>query len=504
MTFRKMLPWAKLTAGAIALVAGNLCGADAPIDLGSHRELFVDRYLVEKLDNASLQLHEPHDEGEVLRYDQPWEGPFCGYCTVIKDGNRFQLYYRGKAGGSDGHGEVTCYAESADGTHWGKPNLGLHDFAGTSENNVMLTTPGVTHNFSPFLDTREGVPASERYKALGGVLDNHNPAGGLRAFVSGDGLHWQALQDGPVITKGAFDSQNVAFWSEAEHCYVCYLRYFTQGITTAKEWKAAGLRSVARSTSPDFIHWSDPQPMLFDPPQNEHIYINQTHPYFRAPQVYIGLAARFLPGRPGVTKEQAVAMQVDPAYFKSAQEVTDAVLLTSRGGTRYDRTFREALLRPGLRPQQWVSRSNYPALNVVQTGPVEMSCYVNTDYAQPTAHLRRYSWRLDGFASVHASYEGGELLTKPITFRGSRLLLNFSTAAAGGIRVEVQDADGKPIPGYALADSAELLGDDIERAVRWKSGDDVSRLAGQVVRLRFVMKEADVFALRFADDSSAR
>jgi len=84
------------------------------------------------------------------------------------------------------------------------------------------------------------------------------------------------------------------------------------------------------------------------------------------------------------------------------------------------------------------------------------------------------------------------------------LLLNFSTAAAGGIRVEVQDTDGQPIPGFTLADSVELLGDDIERAVRWKSGDDVSRLAGQAVRLRFVMKEADVFALRFADGDSAR
>jgi hypothetical protein len=196
-------------------------------------------------------------------------------------------------------------------------------------------------------------------------------------------------------------------------------------------------------------------------------------------------------------------MQVDPTYFKAAQDVSDAVLLTSRGGTRYDRTFREAFLRPGLRAQQWVSRSNYPALNVVQTGPAEMSCYVNADYAQPVAHLRRYSWRLDGFASVHAPYEGGELLTKPITFSGSRLFLNFSTAAAGGIRVEAQDAGGKPIPGFTLADSAELLGDDIERAVHWKSGDDVSRLAGQVVRLRFVMKEADVFALRFADEGNA-
>jgi hypothetical protein len=127
-----------------------------------------------------------------------------------------------------------------------------------------------------------------------------------------------------------------------------------------------------------------------------------------------------------------------------------------------------------------------------------MSLYVNQDYAQPTAHLRRYSLRLEGFASVRAPYGGGELLTRPLTFAGDRLLVNFSTSAVGGIRVEVQDAAGKPVPGFALADAVETIGNEIDRVVRWKSGPDVSKLAGRAVRLRFVMKDADLFALRYA------
>lgn len=472
--------------------------AETPLELGSRREVFVDRQLVASMSGVSLHLHEPRDEGEVFRFDQPWEGPFSGYSTVIKDGDLFRLYYRGKpALVQDGVGETTCYAESRDGIRWTRPKLGLHSSGGAKDNNIILTEAPVTHNFSPFLDARPGVPANERFKALGGAIYN-NPGGGLIAFASGDGIHWEKLRSEPVIAKGAFDSQNVAFWSESEQCYVAYFRTFTKGVSTATEWRLDGLRSVSRATSADFLHWSEPEPMQFDPPQTEHIYINQTHPYFRAPHLYIGLAVRFMPGRTGVTQAQAAAMQVDPAYFKAAQDVTDAVLLTSRGGARYDRTFREAFLRPGLRPQQWVSRSNYPALNVVQTGPAEMSCYVNVDCAQPTAHLRRYSWRLDGFASVSAPYDGGELLTKTLTFAGDRLLLNSSTAAAGGVRVEVQEADGKPIPGFTLADSKELIGDDIERAASWKGGADLSKLAGRPVRLRFVLKEADLYALRFA------
>jgi hypothetical protein len=146
-----------------------------------------------------------------------------------------------------------------------------------------------------------------------------------------------------------------------------------------------------------------------------------------------------------------------------------------------------------------VSRTNYPALNVVQTGPAEMSFYANLDYAQASAHLRRYSLRLDGFASARAPYAGGELVTRPLTFKGSKLLLNFATSAAGGIRVEVQDEKGTPIPGFTLKDARETIGNEIERAAAWQGGEDVSALAGKAVRLRFAMKDADLFAFRFAE-----
>lgn len=123
--------------------------------------------------------------------------------------------------------------------------------------------------------------------------------------------------------------------------------------------------------------------------------------------------------------------------------------------------------------------------------------YANQDYAQPTAHLRRYNMRLDGFASVHADYEGGELITRPFIFSGSRLVLNFGTSAAGFVQVELQDASGQPVPQFLLTENNELIGNAIEREVRWRSTSDVSSLAGKPVRLRFVLKDADVFAFQF-------
>jgi hypothetical protein len=236
--------------------------------------------------------------------------------------------------------------------------------------------------------------------------------------------------------------------------------------------------------------------MTFGDTPMQHLYTNQTHPYFRAPHIYVAVAARFMPGRQVIDSTQAVELNVNPKYYN---DCSDAVLMTSRGGNVYDRTFMQCFICPGMGIENWVSRTNYPALNVVQTGPTEMSVYVNQDYAQPTAHLRRYSMRLDGFASATASFEGGELITKPIVFDGSSLILNTSTSAAGGIKVEIQDTDGAPIQGYSLKESREIIGNDIELSASWESGESVSKLAGKPVRLKFAIKDAHIYAFQFIE-----
>jgi hypothetical protein len=105
--------------------------------------------------------------------------------------------------------------------------------------------------------------------------------------------------------------------------------------------------------------------------------------------------------------------------------------------------------------------------------------------------------RIDGFVSLQAPLVGGELLTKPITFAGNQLLLNVSTSAAGSVRIEIQNLAGQPLPGFALADCHEVYGDDLERAVAWKDYPDLGTLAGQPVRLRFEVRDADLYAFRF-------
>src|SRR5262245_9632018 len=173
------------------------------IDLGSRLELFVDDFLIGRLEGASLRLHEPIPAGVALKFDKPWEGKFTGYITVLADEDRFRMYYRGLPENTRQRStnEVTCYAESRDGLTWTKPNLGLFEVQGTLDNNVVLAGSGpFSHNFAPFLDKNPAVPAAERFKALAG-----RGGSGLVAFVSGDGLRWKKLRETPVLTQGAFD-----------------------------------------------------------------------------------------------------------------------------------------------------------------------------------------------------------------------------------------------------------------------------------------------------------
>jgi len=451
------------------LAAQTEPGPPAPLgyDLGSRLEPFVDDYLIERLNGVSLRLHEPRREEVAVTLDAPWEGDTSHYITVFRDTDRYRMYYRGSVEVTTDrvrpHEELCAYAESPDGIHWTKPSLGLYEFNGNRDNAIVYMGRA-RHNVTPFRDTCPGVSPDEQYKALGG--------GPLWALGSADGLNWRELSPEPVITQGAFDSQNLAFYDTLREEYVCYLRDFRNGV-----------RTIRRATSKDFRHWGTPVWVDYGEAPREHLYTNAITPYFRAPHIYLGFPKRFVPER-----------KLDPAHRHPG--LSDGLLMTSRDGLHFHR-WEEAFLRPGLDLGNWTDRNNHIAYGVVQTGPTELSLYALEHYQHPTNRIRRLSLRLDGFASVHADGKGGELLTRPFTFAGRELVLNLSTSVAGGIQVEVQHADGTPVPGFALADCPTIFDDQIERAVAWTGNPDLSPLQGQKIRLRFAMKDADLYALRF-------
>ena len=248
------------------------------LELGSRRVLFVDRSLVETLEGTELRLQHPQPAGVAIRYDQPWEDSLAFYSTVLYDGEVYRMYYRCRLK----RPRLTCYAESRDGIHWRKPMLGLVEVDGSKDNNVILPFSG---QFCAFLDKRPGVPVEQRFKA--NARDTKAPYG-LVGFVSADGVHWKKIREKPIVDfklVNNFDSQNVMFWSEAERQYVLYARHME-----------GGRRSTARSASKDFLDWTSQTLISYSDTgtttPSQHLYTNQTHPYFRAPHLYISLPGR--------------------------------------------------------------------------------------------------------------------------------------------------------------------------------------------------------------------
>jgi hypothetical protein len=449
-----------------------------PVDIGSRMEMFVDGWLIDSKRNVSLQMQTPVRREVVLVTDKPWEGVSSAYFTVMQEGALIRLYYRGSVPGKDNSDQqVTCYAESRDGIHFERPNLGLHEFQGSKENNIIYAG-AEAHNFAPFADANPQAKAAEHYKALGGG------DGKLFAFGSPDGIHWRKLQAEPVLTKGAFDSLNVVFWDESVKSYRCYSRYWTGG-------GYKGTRGIQNSTSQDFLHWTEPKANQYraadgSSPAAEHFYTSAALPCPGAPQIYLSFPKRFMPDRKKL------------ADYAGAG-VSDAMFMSSRDGEVWDRTFQEAWLRPGPDPHNWTQRSNMPAWGIAQVDPTEFSIYVSEHYMWPDNRLRRVTVRRHGFASVHADAAGGEFTTRPVIFSGRNLILNCATSAAGSVQVEIQDETGKPIKGYSAGEMNPFFGDELDAVAGWKQHKDLSGLAGRTVRLHFILKDADLFALRTGD-----
>ncbi|MFA6509293.1 MAG: hypothetical protein WCV62_02360 [Candidatus Peribacteraceae bacterium] len=471
------------------------------LTVGTQPQLFVDDALISEMSGAELILHHPVPAEVAIKFDAPWEGDLSTFVTVMYDQGIYRMYYNGD---DDSHEPVTCYAESKDGIHWVKLQLGLFAFNGSSKNNIIWmgndqtletrkisryptfnnTRPknkqywilqngdkvNVPANFSPFRDTNPRAKSSEIYKAIGGMPP--------MALGSPDGIHWHFLKDTRVMEGEDYDSMNTALYDPRIKRYVAYVR-------SNKYPGRAGIRSIVRRTSSDFLHWGSGTVIDEQGSPVEQLYTNAITPYFRLPAIFIGLPMRIV--------EERKAVQ--DARFGG---ITDAVFMSSRDGIHFNRQFLDAFIRPGTDIENWMHGSIMPAKGIVPTGPDEISIYYTEHFGYSTNRLRRATLRTDGFVSVHASYMVGSMTTKTFVFTGSNLVINASTSVAGSIRVEVIDVSVEPQKANSLLQSKPFYGDAIDHTVLWTgSGVNLGALAGRPIRLKFVLRDADLYSFHF-------
>lgn len=485
--------------------------------------LWDDAVVDEAASTAERRLHEPSFAETVLVHDAPWEGDACNFHNILADrddnGPLYRLYYLGwtmEEGASwkrtglvpPPHGVCVCYAESRDGLVWTKPALGLRDFEGSRENNVILDKPtDDCGEFFVFRDDNPACPPGERYKGLSAKVPPQGPRA-LRLFTSPDAIRFEFSRT--LSVEGSFDSLNTAFFDLRHGLYHLYFRGIHRN--DGERNGDCLVRDIRHTVSADFRSWSAPERLRFltgdgsAEGEDYPLYTNCIEPYMRDPTVLVGFPTRYVEPRgwtrnhdflPDLENRRAKSNHKPPWTLREGTALTDCVFAWSRDG----RTFRredDAFLRPGPeRHRNWVYGTDYPARGLVRTpgwrgGADELSLYLPEGHGdgEPTV-LDRYTLRMDGFISRHAPYAGARLVTKPIVFQGGEMRLNFSTSARGRVRVALRGDGGRTL------ESVELFGDQVDRPVPFEGGD-AAQLAGRPVVIEFDFFDADLYSFRFA------
>lgn len=485
------------------------------IQLGSVKECFFDDYLINtELSTAEIQLHRPIPGEVVMVHDCPWEGDGCDYHNFFYDNGIYRMYYlawhlTGVINNDPKRNIIrVCYAESTDGLHWVKPSLGLCEFEGSADNNIILDDKTASFdNFQVFRDDNPACPPEQKYKGIAAYQ------GALWAYFSPDAIHFEL---GVMITdKGAFDSLNVVFWDPLQKKYHGYLRNFhvpgdLEGNDPFDEKPAelpgvdrnARIRDIRYIESTDFVNWTHPKLIDFGDSPDVPLYTNCVSPYINAPHLLVGFPSRYVERSQWSKsfdvlcgKEKRLERMEHSIRFGLA--VTDCVFMCSRDGFHFKR-YDEAFIRPGEEfSANWVYGDCYPARGLLLTPSprradadkeLSMYCFENHWSSLPT-ELRRYRLRQDGFCSVHAGGKEKLLVTKPFTFSGKNLYANMSTSAAGYMYFTLRSCDGQ------VLESCEMFGDSTEKLIGFEK--DLSDFAGKEVVLTVRMFDADLYAVQF-------
>ncbi|MGQ9650171.1 MAG: hypothetical protein ACUVXJ_08680 [Phycisphaerae bacterium] len=515
--------WCVFGGTATAQSAGG-----SPIRIGSQRQVFIDGMFFAEAKNIELVVHPPRKSGEMtIKPEYEWESGGIGpYSSVLYEGDTYHAWYHAMdtVQWDSGHGRGSiCYARSRDGIHWEKPVVGLIEYKGNRQNNIVMghgangTTLGQDGGMV-FLDPN--APPDQKYR-MAVRFGVKSERGGMHLFSSGDGIHWKPTHPSVVYATAEdkthhLDSQNVIFWDDRIHKYVTYVRY-----NRPKEKGRA--RTIARGESDHLGGFPPVQEMqvVFQPDENDLMeegvpmvdfymsaavkYPWAANAYYMFPTAYYHYTGML----PEFTREcPANAGPLDSQFA------------ASRDGITWERYDRRPFVRLGMKGEfDWGCARVIWGLVPDKTGREMFLYYRGGDWLHGwdrdernkriltekglgasgnMAVISRLVSRRDGFVSARAAYSGGEFVTPPLIFEGNRLVVNIDTSATGIARVGILDASGRAIDGFSV-EQCDLIHtcNEINRTVSWRGNSDVHALAGRPVKLRFVMRGCDLYAFQF-------
>ena len=484
----------------IAAAGGG--AAEPPIPIGAARQLFLDDHLIASMSRVkrTVESAQKFPGNPVLWPAEGWEPPMATvYGSVIRDGAKFKMWYKSGLG--------VGYAESDDGIQWRKPRLDLTLVDG-ERSNILFSKKSKTEGpeslphcyelFGVHRDDRDPDP-SRRYKM--GFLDidwkyrgsdgdpwHKGQRRGLGVAASPDGLHWKLIDS--WATEAIVDGATHWMWDPMRNKYVLYGRTRKALPEVAAAWSTnewfknwfSG-RAVARIESSDFLHWDfsrpDTAPVVLtadlqDKPGTE-IYSMKVFPY---EGIYIGLVQVFHATPDESTLDVQLAVSRDSIRFTRVGDRGAFIHLGPIGS--WDR-FNLSLANNDPIAVDDELRFYYGG-RLYRHGP-----YAGPDKGPEKSGIGFATIQRDRFAALEASFEGGEILTKPLKFQGKKLHLN-AKSDFGEIVVDLLGADGK-----VIAQSKPVRRDGLDIGVEWKQ-EILGDLDGPA-SLRIKLQNARLFAL---------
>lgn len=467
-----------------------------PIDVGDRKQIFFDDKFIADSHNIEIVMNPPKKLGPVLKPDNRWEDfRFTTYFSVVQDGALCRMYYSAfdedqwNFGGNTWRDHAfLCMAESEDGINWRKPNLGIVEYKGSKENNIIARS---IVDGTVFIDPV--APLEKRYKMLH-TVGLHE--GGLRVSYSADGSHFNLSEQ--AVMDWDPDSQQNAFYDSRIKKYVAYLRARSDmGISpNGRSVIRVEIDNIENSwkgkIKPHIVFQRDVKDTV-----EVDFYTNAAVKYPWADDVYFMFPALY--------------HHFPPQYGNDG--LLDSSAAASRDGIHWLRIDRRPYISLG-QLGEFDSMMLMVGVGMVRYGDKIYQYYNGVNFGHgatreeskiKVANPRRWGWmgaaeqRLDGFYSADADYTGGTLTTPPVIFNGSRLEININTSAAGIARVELQNTSGQPIPGYRLGECDLIMTNNVRHVVRWSNNPDVSKLDGKPVILHFQMQSAKLYAFQFTN-----
>ncbi|MCP4644603.1 MAG: hypothetical protein GY851_29435 [bacterium] len=485
--------------GATGAEGEAMSDATDAIQIGSGKQLMIDRRFIATSEGVELTMNPPRKAGMVLAPDKPWESKDVGFCvSVVEHDGLFKMWYmaRDSIDHVDPESIRYCYATSTDGVHWDKPILGIHEYAGSKDNNIVLT--GVIES-TVFLDPV--APPEARFKSISAMHWPDPDRAGLYVHMSPDGIHWTMSEQRvfPVYP----DTANQAFYDTRLEKYVAHIRVWdplrkigrVEMDDITKPWPCTLLDKPYCIWGEDKVAVTSREvPIVFgydehDPADSDHYnpacvqYPWADNAYFMFPSPY-----RHTPPPPG-----------NDGYL-------DIQMAVSRDDANWVRPTREPYVPLGRKGAS-DSCQMYMVVGMVRTGDIIHQYYGGYDFthgqfgpkANGSGGIHRLEQRLDGFMSADAPMAGGTFTTPSLAFSGSKLVLNLDASAMGTCRVALLNADGSAVEGYGADDCDVLEGNSTARIVTWKGESNVSALSGRPVRLRFQMFAVKLYAFQFVE-----